>query len=361
MQTARIFRHSSWDGILVLMALGHGAVLLLWPSVLAVGLGMWWCANTVSHNFIHLPFFKSRGANGLFSLYLTLLLGVPQALWRQRHLAHHTDSEWRFRATAQFWLEGILLFGFWCVLAATAPKFLAFMYVPGLLLGLFLCHLQGHYEHARGATSHYGWLYNFVFFNDGYHVEHHEKPARHWRELRHARSDKAASRWPAVLRWIDSINLEMLERAVLRSAPLQKFVLRMHQRAFQRLLPRVPDAKQIAVVGGALFPRTALLLKEIASAASVTVIDSNEGHIEIAHQFVNGSVRYQHRRFQSSDAAEDYDLVIIPLSYVGDREMIYSRPPARAVLVHDWVWRRRGDASSVISWLLLKRLNLVLR
>ena len=78
MHAARIFRHSSWDGLLVLMALGHGTVLLLWPSVLVVGLGMWWCANTVSHNFIHLPFFRTRRANAVFSLYLTVLLGVPQ-------------------------------------------------------------------------------------------------------------------------------------------------------------------------------------------------------------------------------------------------------------------------------------------
>src|SRR5687767_11708265 len=139
MQTARIFRHSSWDGVLVLMALGHGTALLLWPSVLVIGLGMWWCANTVSHNFIHLPFFKSRGANTLFSLYLTLLLGVPQTLWRQRHLAHHADGEWRFRATAQFWLETILLLALWLVLAVIAPRFLAFAYAPGLLLGLLLC------------------------------------------------------------------------------------------------------------------------------------------------------------------------------------------------------------------------------
>ena len=37
---------------------------------------------------------------------------------------------------------------------------------------------------------------------------------------------------------------------------------------------------------------------------------------------------------------------------------IYARPPAKAVFVHDWIWRRRGT-SRVVSVALLKRLNLV--
>ena len=361
MHAARIFRYSSWDGLLVLMALGHGMVLVLWPSVLVVGLGIWWCANTVSHNFIHLPFFRMRRANAVFSLYLTMLLGVPQTLWRQRHLAHHAERDWRFRMMPRLGAEAALILALWSALAFAAPKFLAFTYAPGLVLGLVLCHLQGRYEHVRGTTSHYGWLYNFLFFNDGYHVEHHQKPTRHWRELRRQRADASASRWPAVLRWLERINLETLERVVLRSRLLQKFVLRVHRRAFQRLLKNVPDARQIAVVGGALFPRTALLLKEVVPAMTVTVIDSNEKHIEIAHTFLNGSVRYEHRTFESTGPADEYDVVVIPLSYVGDRERLYRTPPARALLVQDWLWRRRGNATSTISWLLLKRLNLVLR
>ena len=34
--------------------------------------------------------------------------------------------------------------------------------------------------------------------------------------------------------------------------------------------------------------------------------------------------------------------------------------PARAVAVHDWIWHRRGEGF-VVSFLLLKRLNLVRR
>ncbi|HWP44222.1 MAG TPA: hypothetical protein VNO14_13345, partial [Blastocatellia bacterium] len=72
-----------------------------------------------------------------------------------------------------------------------------------------------------------------------------------------------------------------------------------------------------------------------------------------------GEVEYINRRFDPAQGC-DFDLLIIPLSFVGDRRSIYQQPPARALLVHDWIWRPRG-ASAVVSLLLLKRLNLVKR
>jgi hypothetical protein len=56
----------------------------------------------------------------------------------------------------------------------------------------------------------------------------------------------------------------------------------------------------------------------------------------------------------------DCDLTIIPLAFVGDRAAIYQAPPTSAVLVHDWLWRPRGR-SALVSLLLLKRINLVMR
>jgi hypothetical protein len=53
-----------------------------------------------------------------------------------------------------------------------------------------------------------------------------------------------------------------------------------------------------------------------------------------------------------------FDLIVIPLSFQGDRQAIYRRPPARAVVVHDWLWRRRGRGR-IVSTALLKRLNVV--
>jgi hypothetical protein len=56
----------------------------------------------------------------------------------------------------------------------------------------------------------------------------------------------------------------------------------------------------------------------------------------------------------------DCDLAVLPLSFDGDRERIYRDPPARVTVVHDWIWRRRGQGR-IVSVFLLKRVNLILR
>ena len=44
----------------------------------------------------------------------------------------------------------------------------------------------------------------------------------------------------------------------------------------------------------------------------------------------------------------------------GDSPLLGVVPPARAVLVHDWIWSRgRGDATAIVSWFLLKKVNLI--
>ena len=86
-----IFRHSDRDAVLVALALLHGVLLVTVPSIPLVAIGLWWNANTIAHHFIHRPFFRAKWANQAFSAALTLLLGVPQRLWRERHLAHHAN------------------------------------------------------------------------------------------------------------------------------------------------------------------------------------------------------------------------------------------------------------------------------
>src|SRR5205823_4637177 len=146
-------------------------------------------------------------------------------------------------------------------------------YLPGFVIGLGLCWLHGHYEHVRGTTSHHGRLYNFLFFNDGYHVEHHASVSTHWMELpRTSEPDIPVSRWPAVLRWLEAFSLENLERLVLRSRPLQWFVIAVHRRAFRKLLAEVGSANRIGIVGGGLFPRTALILRHLRPESRLVVI-----------------------------------------------------------------------------------------
>jgi len=270
---------------------------------------------------------------------------------------------------------------------SVSPDFLFNTYLPGFLIGLGLCYLQGHYEHARGTVSHYGTLYNLLLFNDGYHVEHHARPAANWRELPKYRADQTnESRWPPVLRWLEIVNLCALERAILRSPRLQKFVLKRHEQAFRQL--PLSRADRIGIVGGGLFPRTALILRRLLPESTLILIDQNAENLAIARRFLSRketpdsgltgiplflfsnppsrliSAEYNLQGYQFinerfvPNSVCDFDLLVVPLAFNGDRKQIYEQPPAKAVLVHDWIWRRRGS-SVIISYLLLKRLNLV--
>ena len=379
-ESTRVPRHLAWDAVFVGLSGVHGAAIALAPIVPVIAIGLWWNANTISHNFIHRPFFRSRAANRLYSAYLTLLLGFPQTLWRERHLRHHgaigrsqeigrSQSERPYdppqaRIVGPFGfrraviVELLLLVALWSTLAALAPAWLLTVYLPGWAIGLGLCQLQGHYEHARGTTSHYGRMYNFLFFNDGLHVEHHARPGAHWTELGgHIRPDTTASRWPPVLRWLDAISLQGLERLVLKSPALQRFVVGAHRRALARLLPLAGDVRRVVVVGGGLFPRTAIVLRDLLPSAKIVVVDASAEHLAIAQRVGPGGVVWEHRAFDPRERL-DADLVVIPLSFNGRRADVYAWPPARAVLVHDWIVNRRTP-SAVVSWLLLKRLNLI--
>ncbi len=353
---AAVWRSSPRDALLVALAVLHGAVLASLPAAPVVAVGLWWNANTIAHNFIHRPFFRAAWANRLFSAGLSLLLGIPQTLWRERHLAHHAGVPWRLRVSAALVRESALVFGLWTTLTLWAPRFFLWRYLPGYAAGLALCALQGYWEHAAGRpTSHYGRLYNFLCFNDGYHAEHHARPAMHWSLLpSRVESGAAESPWPPLLRWLNRRPLELLERLVLGSPPLQRFVLRAHRRALRKLLPA---AHRVAIVGGGLYPRTALILRELLPAARLVIVEADADNLETARAFLPAGIecrRSLYRCGQPSDA----DLTIFPLCLEGDREAIYRCPPSPAVLVHDWIWRPRGQ-SAIVSLLLLKRLNLV--
>jgi hypothetical protein len=359
-----LLRHSSWDLVLIALALLQGGLLLTVPSVPLVALGLWWNANTISHNFVHLPFFQSRAANRVFSAYLSLLLGLPQSLWAARHLAHHRNEPFRRTPVRAIWLiEGALVLLLWVCLLLLAPRLFVTVYLPGWLLGLGLCQLQGHFEHARGTVSHYGWLYNWLFFNDGYHVEHHVRPTRHWRVLPEMREATAAnvSRWPAVLRWIECFGLDGLEELVCRWPLLQRWVLAIHQRAMKCALAQMPPPSRIVIVGGGLFPRTALVLRKLVPDAAITIADMRPERLDQARPWLDGNVKFVSAYCTTKNLfaiAGGADLVVVPLALRGGREEFYQHPPAPQVLIHDWLWRRRGR-SIVVSLALFKRLNLV--
>jgi hypothetical protein len=188
---------------------------------------------------------------------------------------------------------------------------------------------------------------------------------------------------------LEVVNLCALERAVLRCRALQRFVLNRHERAIRKLLVELPPVRRVAIVGGGLFPRTALVFRRVLPESQLVLIDQSEENLTIARRFLSETssdrtCERTHPACLSSDVdnaanrAEclrpqefvnarfepemrcDSDLVVIPLAFEGNRHALYERPCASAVLVHDWIWRRHGS-SAIVSWLLLKRLNLVKR
>jgi hypothetical protein len=379
MSALRLLRGSPRDALLVAAAIGHGAVLALGLAlaarggpavkasvVLLLALAMCWGANTVSHIHLHGPLFRGRAANAAFSLYLSLLLAVPQRFWKRWHLAHHGLAG--ERPGAQGWAELGAIAATATGFAARAPAPFVTVYLPAMLLGLLLCAIQGRQEHLRAeaGVDHRGPLYNRLWFNDGFHAAHHRAPTAHWTTLpSRAAGGDMCSGLPPVLRWLDGLPnriaaglLDRLERASLGCTPVRRFLLATHRRAWVSVLSSLEPAciREVTIVGGGLFPRTALVLAELLPSARLTIVEAVPAHLARAATFLTGvPVRLVTGVYPAGGPA---DLVVIPLAFRGERARLYDRPPAPWLVVHDWLWRRRGR-SAIVSPLLLKRLNLV--
>jgi fatty acid desaturase len=85
------FRYSTWDAIPAVCGVGILALFVwtfLWfdqlawwllvPAFIAVAWSYCWNLQCISHNFIHTQFFRSGALNRGYSLFLTLLIGIPQ-------------------------------------------------------------------------------------------------------------------------------------------------------------------------------------------------------------------------------------------------------------------------------------------
>lgn len=390
MNAAAIARSSSGVGVLrhardlpvALAALAHaattGAVLAAAPrgplaalAVVALAAGIAWSSNTVAHVHLHQPLFRSRRASYAFSLLLTVTTGIPQTIWTQRHLAHHAGRAWRLRVTRA--LVGELLAWGLAVatLVALAPRTALLVALPGFLLGLAACRVQGDAEHSASiagappvtaGVSHYGRIYNLLWFNDGFHAEHHRNPGRHWSELpAHRCADAVTSPLPPILRPLGAVRghvLGALERLVLRPSPLQRWVLDRHGRAFVQALDGLDRAalRRVAVVGGGIFPRSARLLRALLPDAELVVIDASAESLRLGRSMLpDAAIEWRQARWEPADEAE-FDLVVLPLAFVGA-----PAAPRRAVhLVHAWWTDRRGDRSVPVSFALFKRLSVLL-
>jgi fatty acid desaturase len=235
-------KHSKLDFILVILAASQLLSLILWArnfgglSLLSNGvifavelLIFYYNPIVITHNFLHVPFFKSSFLNRIFSTLNSMNLGLPQILYKYHHLNHHRhnnsledpSSTYLFGKNNQqeFWItysayslmrdgtrqaliqtlkkkEGHLLFteiisvlAFWILLLFIDWKFFTLVYLPLFYAGWFLAHLENYFEHYQAhspsdrfgnAVSFYSHWYNILMFNEGYHQEHHISPQEHW-------------------------------------------------------------------------------------------------------------------------------------------------------------------------------------
>jgi fatty acid desaturase len=195
--------------------------------------------NGVSHNFIHNPYFRAPLLNRLFSLVESVACCFSQTYYDVVHMQHHKGNsdkqneegetidwisiyrhghddeaenvwsytflsffrdnpaainrEMRKRGAAEARWGNIELGTFMVTLALMAFfnwRFICY-FLPFMYLGHCFSYLNGYYRHFGGnpdepiawGVSSYGKLYNWVFFNNGYHAEHHFRPKAHWTRM----------------------------------------------------------------------------------------------------------------------------------------------------------------------------------
>ena len=213
---------------------------VLAPSFIAIAWSYCWNLQCISHNFIHNPYFSSKLLNRAFGVLETFALGVPHVMYHHYHMNHHfgdndaigpdgTTKDWssiyRYGKNGRpeaFWryclvsffrveimppvrvimkhgraevgqlvAESIALLAFWTVMAAIEWRYFVFFYLPSYYLGWVLSYAEGYLEHYgaqpgnyfANSVSSYNWLYNFLWFNNGYHQEHHWDPKMHWTKM----------------------------------------------------------------------------------------------------------------------------------------------------------------------------------
>jgi fatty acid desaturase len=213
---------------------------VLVPAFVAVALSYCWNLQCISHNFIHNPYFSNVWLNRAFGLLETLALGVPHMLYHHYHLNHHagdndakgpdgTTRDWssiyrygKGRDPEAFWkyclvsffrvevgpviqtvirhgrkhvmqtvAETIVLAAFWAAMALVNWRYFLFFYLPSYYLGWVLSYAEGYLEHYgcqpgnpfANSVSSYNRLYNLLWFNNGYHQEHHWDPKVHWTRM----------------------------------------------------------------------------------------------------------------------------------------------------------------------------------
>jgi len=196
--------------------------------------------NGVGHNFIHNPFFRSPLLNRFFGIAQSVACCFSQTYYDAVHMQHHIGNadrpdenvdtvdwisiykhghdgepenpwsyvflsffrddvgtirkELRKRGARELMWGNIELAAFATTLFVMFLfnwRYIIFYFLPFFYLGHCFSYLNGYYRHyganpdkpvAWGVSS-YGKIYNWLFFYNGYHAEHHFRPKVHWTKM----------------------------------------------------------------------------------------------------------------------------------------------------------------------------------
>jgi fatty acid desaturase len=209
------------------------------PLGLIYSVSISWNINRVSHNSIHNPYFRSTLLNRLFSIMESITIGFSQVFYECIHMQHHKGNADRpdergdtidwisiykhghdgeaehplkytflsfFRedpATVflalkhkdprdAFWgvTELVLFVSTFVMLGIANWHYIIFL-LGFWYFGHCLSYLNGYYRHYSGnpdeaiawGVSSYDRLYNWIWFYNGYHAEHHFRPKVHWTRM----------------------------------------------------------------------------------------------------------------------------------------------------------------------------------
>jgi fatty acid desaturase len=210
------------------------------PLGLLYSISISWNINGISHNFIHNPYFRAPLLNRLFSLMESISCCFSQTYYDVVHMQHHkgnsdrkdengetidwlsiyrhghdgeAENAWSYTFLSFFrdnpaaisrelakrgpsekrWgnAELAAFISVMVLLACLNWRYMVFYFLPFFYFGHCLSYLNGYYRHyganpdkpiAWGVSS-YHKLYNWVWFYNGYHAEHHFRPKVHWTKM----------------------------------------------------------------------------------------------------------------------------------------------------------------------------------
>jgi len=241
-------------------ALMPGLVILQygWPHVLAgwflpVSMYASYSAAVIAHNHNHCPTFVGRGANSVFSMWISIFYGFPTYGWIPTHNENHhryvgregdatvlvvdekKDNAWlalthffrssktqaplltryrdRLRARSRkawrmIYVQYIVVYGAHALMCALAivlhgAKLGVFVYATSLFIPAFMAlwgvQFTNWVQHV-GCDPHSKWNHsrnfcsswmNYFVFDNGFHTVHHDRPGMHWSQA-HAEHRKVA-------------------------------------------------------------------------------------------------------------------------------------------------------------------------